>query len=227
MKKFRWFSLTPISANALIELNKGFLASRYTAKRKSGFLLAEATDGFLAGSFIQRREFMQEIEDPLVGAISIPRIEVSSLTFRISHKAPNLEVYGAIRLLPDLINEIGKQLEYSVAIEQITPEINQWLKRVDSRFEKLTVHKLWCSDLFLSSGCEVDFVASSAADVRREIGKFIGQRKAHLDKVRCSAEHNGVRIEFAFNDVGELSVSEELREDVLETIRSCVRIQNA
>jgi hypothetical protein len=217
-----WFLLQPASGNVFDALIEGVQNDQFTSEITSGFLLDILRPDFAEGRFVERFTLVDAITDPFGNKNEVERVTYSQLSFRLSRKAPHIEIYDAPRQTHSFINRLGEFTRGTVAIYSPEISIATWLAALAAEATSSTVNRLLIADVQLDRSVQCKIALSGIEDVRGQIASVIGKRAYRISQATG-------RFHFKAGDV-QLTVKEDCRitigvrnEKVMPVLRKCFR----
>lgn len=178
--RLKWygFSSTP---DLLRTLGKAMLQEPYGLERPIGFHMSVVSRDELVGRLVHRHEYVEEVNDPFGERIALPRVEFRQVSFRLSSKAPLIQVSDStrdVRLLFERLAAFGAS-----APHPLTLDVRQWLRQLERRHGTTRVLAARLTDLALSATATASIVLKGTQDVREHMEELLRGRMGTVDRL--------------------------------------------
>jgi hypothetical protein len=161
-------------------------ANQYGRRRTSGFRVEEVRRDCVSGRFIERLEWEDTLEDPAGGELSIHRVELRQVRFRLASVDPQLEILDSPRSLRSFVEQLSICADTTVRVVEISIAPDAWLEELEDRVGKMTVTGLTAAGLTLSAATSAAVAITGTEDVRRFLTRFTGGSTVGVERVVAS-----------------------------------------
>jgi hypothetical protein len=220
-QRIRWFDLEA-SQVVLSGLPRRMMAAEYDEETGDGFRIEAARRGEAVGSYIEKVESVEEIEDPFGKVLKFRRVTYQRVRFRLGASRPNLELLDPPRSCRSFFQRLNLLLDGGLSVSPVRPDVANWIKELEQAVGKVRVTSMAIGNLSVSEGALADIVVSGAADIRGELRKLAAGRRHVVgaatlewkasdgDAVSCELTRNGANVTEA--------VSEEARQSLRDAL---------
>lgn len=222
-QRVRWYSIRPFTARDVGRISTLCSRDEFVDGRNWGLQIESSSKKHVFGKFIERNQITDKVLDPFGNTLEFPRVEFTSLTFRVSADSINLELYDApVSLIGAFLNQLGVYLDFQVAISSVEIDVLKCLKKIESKTDNLVVKSLLLTDLTLSSSTQAQVIITGTEDVRTQVSKIAGNRKYRIHKVTFEARmlERGLKCEICSE--GRANVIRGNDDSVLNLLREAV-----
>jgi hypothetical protein len=184
--RLRWYE-ADLSQAMLRRLQQQMTENQFAPGRESGFRLAQARRDVLEGTFIEKVDIQDAVEDPFGNVLEFKRVEFRRVAFRLSTAYPQLELTDPPRTLKEFIRVLGEYTSYEVALAAPQVSAWAWMGAVEKAVERFAVLSMECSSVALSPSVGARVIVTGAGgDVRRLTKQWIADRPCSVERVRAS-----------------------------------------
>jgi len=180
--RLRWYEF-PRSPELLLRLGRQMLAEQYRVGQRSGFRMEVVRRDELEGRYIERRDYVEEVEDPLGERIQIPRVEFRQVAFKANGMSPLLELTDAGRDAPLLFERLAAMAGDSIYVRPLTVDVSLWLRHLEAQHGTVKVLAARLSDLALSTTASASVTVKGTQDVRRHLDELLHGRHGTIERV--------------------------------------------
>lgn len=219
--RIRWYGLG-LENVVLRRVAEAMSKSQYTKRRPVGFHLSEVRRDHIVGTFIERLEWEDTVDDPANGALTIRRIEVRKVGFRLeSGGVPEVELTDSPRSLKGFVDQFSECLGERVIFSPLLTSPTEWLRELEKIAGTGTVIAIAGSGITLSAATSASLHLEGTEDVRRHLSKLTQGRQLRVERIalRLPSPHTGV-CELLTN--GRAVVTDG-REETVGSLRSALR----
>lgn len=185
--KCSWITCSKISPKQFAAAGESIVKRNFGKSSATGFRVSSFDASVLEGTYIEKTEFTETIDDPFGNHIEIPRVRFDTVDFRLSRKFPELEIVDPPRSIRGLLGEISRAFEFSATIEKISVDVVQWFEATEKLLHKTQVTKMVYSEIAISPGVAGGLIVTGASDVRGGASSFLGKKSATVDKIGFTA----------------------------------------
>ena len=221
--RIRWYSIRPFVTHDVGRISTACLRDEFVDGRNWGLQIENSSRRHILGRFIERHQITDKVLDPFGNTLEFPRVEFSSLSFRITSDSINLELYDApMSSIGAFLNQLGAYLDFEVSISSIEIDVMRCLKKIESKAENVIVKSIFLTDLTLSSASQAQVTISGTEDVRSQVAKITGNRKYRVHKATFEARvlERGFKCEICSE--GRANVVRGKDDSVLKLLRDSV-----
>jgi hypothetical protein len=219
MRRYRWYRAEwPLSMR---ELSRRLQECPFRMDGHEGFLVDRVRSDYVEARFIQKREYIDEINNPLGEVIRQTRLEFIEHSFRAGCVGPGLELSDPPRSVNRLFSKLAEICDFSLVLSNIDIEPLDWVSlfRKESRLETIT-ESLQFSKVVVDRDVYANIVIKSNRDVYKQSTDFLAGRKARTEKVKVSFNKAGYNHVF-FTRNGAMAVKNN-DEEVVEAARHAI-----
>jgi hypothetical protein len=155
-----------------------------------GFQVHSRRTDSINASYIEKREYIEEVTDPFDNKIEFQRIEYQQTQFLIKKESPNIIIYNPSRYYRKLLNKIAQLTEYNLVIEDKSVDLFQWVKEISKDGVAGKVSKMKVERIKYDSKTTGSLTLSSETDLRPKIVKILGSKSYSLKKVTIIYDKN-------------------------------------
>jgi len=219
MRRYRWHRAEwPLSMR---ELSRRLQGCPFRMDGHEGFLVDRVRSDYVEARFIQKREYIDEIKNPLGEVIRQSRLEFIEHSFRAASGGPGLELSDPSRSINRLLSKLAEICDFSLVLSNIEIDPLDWVGvfRKESRLET-TIESLQFSKVVVDRDVYASIMIKSDRDVYKQSIDFLADRKARTEKVKVSfnkAGHNYIIL--ARN--GAMAIK-NYDEEVIESVRQAI-----
>jgi len=181
----RWFGLSPddIAIRALADQMQ---QRQYGRRRAVGFQVEEVRKKYIRGTFIERIEWDDTIEDPARGAFEMHRVEVRRFGFRVSSEVPHIEVIDPPRALGVFVSNISECLGCDVRLSELAVSPADWVRQIEAESGKVIVNAITTRGVPISATAMATIALSGTEDVRKFLKRFTDGARAPAERMSIS-----------------------------------------
>lgn len=226
MIKAKWlYSEIPTSLRQLSEL---MLASQYSEKSGSGFLLSTATEDTLSGRYIEKVINRSIIEDPFGEISEVHTVSYYTCRFNWRSDSKLLCITEPPRSLRKFINCLHDILGLGLVVAEMTVCPDKWLSEIEKRGTNLTVTKLSSFGINTPHESLAKIAVTAKKDVRNDFYELIGQRQHKVDCVCFSIDYsNDIHAACELLKTGACKVKSSSPSFVLDELRHTLEASHA
>lgn len=180
--RLRWYEF-PRSPELFHKLGRQMLTEQYRAGQPSGFRMSVVRRDELEGLYIERRDYVEEVEDPLGERIRIPRVEFRRVAFKASSMAPLLELTDAGRDARLLFERLGTMAGERIHVRPLTVDVRLWLRHLEAQHGTVKVLAARLTDLALSATASASVIVKGTQDVRGHLEELLHGRHGTIERV--------------------------------------------
>jgi len=172
-RRFRWFTVggERFSVHAL---GTCVLADEYDERKRSGFVVDERSRARVSGTFIEKLDLEEEIEDPFGRIMRYKRVEYRRLRFSCcGEDHANLELEDPPRASGAFFARIGMFLDQGIHVEPVRPDVMKWIRALEKDVTRVQISSISVSDAPLSASARADVIITGTGDVRRDLSTFL------------------------------------------------------
>jgi len=218
--RLRWYGLG-LEQLAFRRVAEAMSKLEYTRRRAAGFRLSEVRRDHIVGTFIERLEWDDTVEDPAGGALTIHRVEVRQVGFRLDAARPELQLSDPPRSLRGFVDKLSECFEERIVLTPITILPTQWLAELEKIAGAGTVLVLTGSGLTLSPATSASIHLDGTEDVRRYVSKLAQGKPLKVERIIVRLrEPNAGRCELL---AGGRAVITDGHEETIGTLRDALR----
>lgn len=221
--KCSWINCGKISPKQFATAGESLVKLNFGKSSATGFRISTFDANVLEGSYIEKTEFTETVNDPFGNQIEIPRVRFDTINFRLSRKFPELEVVDPPRSIRGLLSEISRAFEFSAAIEKISVDVAQWFGATERYLKQTHVTKMVYSDIVISPGVEGGLVVTGAADVREGASAFLGKKKGTVERIGFVGLSGQESVSCELSATGRASFDCSDEDDMRKILRESLR----
>jgi hypothetical protein len=155
----------------------------YTRRRAAGFRLSEVRKDYVAGTFVERVEWDDTLDDPASGELKVHRVEVRHLAFRLDARFHDLEVKNPPRSIRTFIERLSECCGKPLNLMPMAASPVDWLSAIERVSGAATVLAIAGSGLTLSAATSASILVEGSEDVRKRLATFIQGRSVNIDRL--------------------------------------------
>jgi hypothetical protein len=155
----------------------------YRDGQNSGFRIAGTRKELIEGTFVQRFELNDEVQDPFGRTVSYPRVEFRIAQFALSTTTPELQLINPSRSTRALVTRLAELVSFSSAIAALEVDVLAWLNHVEARMGPAVVKKLRATNIAVPPDSTAAIEIEGPVDVRRRLRDVVGRRKLVVEHV--------------------------------------------
>ncbi|WP_438040226.1 hypothetical protein [Sorangium sp. So ce128] len=178
----RWLGLE-LSGVPLRRLADGMAKAEYTRRRPTGFRVDEVRREHLAGRFIERIEWDDTVEDPAGGSLTVHRVELRQVNFRIQSATPELQIADPPRSLRSFFDHLSQCADTPVVAREVTVTPMAWLEEIEKGAGHATVLAATATGLTLSASTLATVSVVGTDDVRENLRRFTSGRNVDIERL--------------------------------------------
>lgn len=147
------------------------------------------------GTFIDRIETVDVVQDPLGGELEFPRIEFRNVEFRVSTEYPQLEVTNPPRNFSGFLTRLGEHLQFSTPITSVEADPLQWLDQIEKEIGRVSVLAIALSDISITRTISAKVCLTGTDDVRPQIDKIVSAGRSYrTDRVEFHSKNQPLQF---------------------------------
>ena len=182
--KIRWFRMKSLDRRCIAALAGKMLVDSFKPERSWGFTTHTSSADYIRGTFIEKLEIKQIIDNPIGAPIVYSRTEFRQTRFRLSTRPYNLEISNSPRSATAFFNQLCTYLNYDAEIHSPTVECLEWVKGIEKSIGRIKVTDIRLINIPLSTSAKGDFRISGVDDVRPLIKDAAGGRAYQIQSLK-------------------------------------------
>ena len=224
MSRYHWYTVN-WSQPILAKIKKEMLKDEYSANRDNGFRVESVRKKSITGRYIERREILDTVDDPLGKTLTYKRVIFDIFRFHISLDFPELELIDPPRRLSRFLIRLSEFSDFNIAVSPIKINLLRFIENIEMNLSQLIVTRVYCSGITLSAKASAKFVISGTEDVRRHM-KFLSKNKnMDIDRVRLNCKAEDWSEEFEISKYAVSKFKKAIRPEMITLLRK--EIQSA
>lgn len=188
--RLKWFGFQ-VPPGRLPALGRFMLKQQYGREAAAGFRLEHVQSDEIAGHYIERREYTEQVEDPAGDAVELRRIEFRQVGFRIRADVPTIEVVDSARDCRLLFQRLEEFYGEEMVIRPLSVDVLAWLQHFETRAGRAQVSAARLIDLALSTSVSASVVFTGTQDVRPQLKEWRRGRTGIVERVHIDLLHRG------------------------------------
>lgn len=194
-RRVRWYRLEPHDgALSPRDLAEQMQADRYTARNGVGFALQAATEKRIEGRFVERRELVETVEDPLGRRYENRRIVLRQFSFHIRREFPQLEILDPSPAVPTFVSHLIDLFGNRVVIEPARVDLQSWLGKIEAIVGRVQVCTVVAGEIALDAEIGARIFVHGSVDVRDAAAKLLKSRSSKLERIEVAWRARGSRV---------------------------------
>lgn len=218
MKRLSFFAIQ-LPDGALARIRSGAEREKLLRTSESGFVLTRTSSSTIAGKYVQRASWEQQVVDPIRGAISVPRISVESTAFRIVGRGGILELHDPPRSTAEFFATLSWLTDFSLTIGRFKADPLRWAEALSRDCSNLNVIRLSTERLGNSRGFAASLELVGTDDVRGELQRHRHFRDALAKQIRVGFEWKGRAYQLAISSDARLRSQRDLPDTLVRVLR--------
>jgi hypothetical protein len=202
--RLRWFDFTP-SGMPLRRLAEAMQGRQYGRKRAAGFMLEEVRRDYITGRFIERVEWDDDVEDPVGGTVSVHRVELRQVQFRVASSSPELEVSDSSRALKSFVEHLSEAVGVDLRLVELSVPPDAWLAQLEAQSRKVVVVSIVAGGIAASNNVLASVGLAGTEDVRRLLKRFTDGRPFSIQRLVAVISEPAGKVELTRNGRALLS----------------------
>lgn len=183
------------------------LADAYSQELGWGFRIQETRRDHVLGTFFERHEWDDKVDDPVGGSMDVHRVEVSRLHFRLSSVAPQLEVLDPPRSCRFFFSRLNEYAGFTIAISPYAAALSDWLMQVETKTTRLQVVSMQSGDLSIGTQVWAKVRFDGSRDVRTAAQEFLSIDTKDAQRLAVIWDSGTGRIRCELRDDGRASIA--------------------
>lgn len=167
------------------------LGSPFGPGGESGFKMRHVRRDLLEGTFIERVESIESIEDPFGQTQEFRRTEYRQTYFRIGTTTPAIELINPLRTSRAFLERLWEYSGGAIYIEPARARVSDWISKLETEIDNIVVISARLSDLTLSNSVSARIELSGTSDIRRHISAFSKPHSITMDRAEFSCSLGG------------------------------------
>ena len=200
------------------------LRSEYTRDSNSGFRLEKARPDEIIGRYIEYRQVIEEVRDPLGQVITFTRDVYDIVRFRLTTGFPELELEDPPRRYTPFLTRLGEFTDFSVAVSPVEANLRQWVEAIEREFTFTTIIGVTSGPCQLGGQAILRFALSGSEDIRQQLDQFADTMTYIWEKARLRTVIEGHTFEYDLSRLGSVSSGRELTEELLGALRNTLTL---
>jgi hypothetical protein len=219
----RWFT-APVDRNSLRTIGESMLAREYSRRRAAGFRMETTRRDYLEGSFLERIEWDDELDDAAGGHINVHRVELRRLRFRLSTDRPELEVLDPPRSARPFLTALKECAGGGLVVEEPRVRPSAWLSALEPTVIRPSVVSLTTDALVLSAGVAAFVRVEGSGEVRHELRRFLPKHEVDANRLQVAWRSSAGANRCELFSTGRAVVEEGPPEEIVPLLREALRV---
>jgi len=196
MKRIRW--LIAEWFTSVEDIYKYILDRKFSIDNNNGFQISKYRDDLIEGRYIERREFIEVIEDPFGHKNEMIRYAYDITSFTLSRDKLSVELINPARRLSSFLSSLSDANNNKMTLNTVKADVQKWIDIIQNQINGFVVTHVDCTGLAVAENIVAKFSVSGSKDVRRHLHKLAAGRKYLIETAKFNF----------LNPFGELSTAE-------------------
>jgi hypothetical protein len=178
---------------------------------------------YVDGVFIERVEWDDTVDDPAGGNISVHRVELRRLRFRLSTEPPELEFLDPPRSTRSFVAALQECAGSGLVVGELPVRPTTWLGALEVVAPRVRVTGLTTGALVLSSATAAFVRVEGTHDVREDLQRFLPKHNADADRLEVSWQLTSGPARCELLTMARAVIDATSPEDVVPVLRGALR----
>lgn len=196
--------------------------NEYTEKVSWGFIDLRNEGDALTATFVERFETEDEISDPFGRVTKYKRIQFSQVSFRLSRKMPQLEVYDAPRSISPLLTELANAFGIAISFSRIRIDLNAFVKFLKNETSSLIMQGATLRNIPLTTDVSANVALAGNGEISPYLKIASLGKKTALNKVSLLGTNKVGMFKLEIASDGRIQISGANSEDLLMRVREII-----
>lgn len=213
-RKAQCFFCKPYNDQIHSKLENEILQNEFSQDTLWGFRVQTRRKGCLQAIYIEKQTFIEELIDPFGNTTVSERISYSQIKFQISSSPPHLLIFQPPRNYRKLINQLAQYTDYSIAIENKTVRLFDWVDILVKRHLENIVTRANIYPINYDKVTTGKLTLSSNIDLKGKITQTLSNTSYNIKSLKLKFKDKIPDVEL-YND-GKLIFSRPVESNIFE-----------
>lgn len=182
---YYWFTVGNAPDDLLSKSGNLFDGVPFTEESGYGFIIEEKSSTRIVGTFFERKEIIDTVQDPSGNSTEHRRITYESVGFILQKGFPHLTLINPARNYTKLIKLIDRSLESSVVFNKVTfQDLRVIAKCFRERLAGARIVAISTDGLLYKGRTLIDVAFKALVDVEADSESFIKGQRLHWSRIR-------------------------------------------
>lgn len=212
-----------VDRGLLRTIGTNMLAREYGRRKPSGFRLEATRRDYIEGVHIERLEWDDTFEDPAVGEVTVHRVELRRVRFRLSTEGPELELVNPSRSVRSFLGALNECAGSDVVIQSVRVRPKEWLEALEPEMKRACVLTMSTEAITLNAGTAAFVRIEGTDDVRPDLKRLLPKYSPDLERLEVAWESPSGPARCELFQAAKASISVGPAEDLIPFLRRGLR----
>jgi len=208
-----------IDRGLLRTIGEAMLTREYGRRRSAGFRVEETRRDYIRGTYLERVEWDDVLEDPATGTLKLHRLEIRRLRFRLSVDGPEIEMVNPPRSARPFLSALQECAGTGLAVMQIAVRPPMWLEVLEPEMTRPRVLAMSTEPLTLGASTAAIVRIEGTADVRADLIKLLPRDSVEANRLDVAWESRSGMARCELLAQGRALITSGSAEDVITFLR--------
>lgn len=180
--RVRWYRAAVKPAD-LKRIGEEMLKHEFTRKSITGFRLEHRTTRRITGRYVERSDWIDEVQDPFGRVTRIDRFSYEVVRFRLTTDSPGLELRDPPRTLRSFVARLGEYTNFAITLEEVKVDPFSWMHSLREQVRGVEVRAVSSSPFAVARYVTAQVKLKGSKEVATEYRRMTEGKETDVSKL--------------------------------------------